>query len=59
MRRRFCDEVCFRRKIHTWNVGTVSRAEFESMVSAALSRNVTPMTDAEIDLLFRAFDTNR
>ncbi len=39
--------------------GSVSRQKFTQMVKEALAQNGSSMTSAEVDLLFRALDTNK
>ena len=39
--------------------GSVTRQKFSAMVKEALAQNGSTMTSAEVDLLFRALDTNK
>ena len=39
--------------------GSISRQKFTQMVKEALAQNGSSMTSAEVDLLFRALDTNK
>lgn len=43
----------------TFYAGPVSLAEFTTIVEKALGHDCSSITAAEIDLLFRAFDSNK